>query len=195
MRFLTRIRQYLRSSARRESGSLTLESLLLFPIFVMTISLTYTFFDGFRQSTLNVKAAYTVSDLLSREKDTVTDTYIESMHTLMQRMVNSTAEMRLRVSFIRYFENGGDDYYDVEWSTTCGFPGIWDNGNIDRLRDRLPPMADLEPMIIVESSNDYEWTVKPAWLDTDYQFENYIFTRPRFENQIIGVVSQQGCQS
>ncbi|CUJ91243.1 hypothetical protein RUE5091_01074 [Ruegeria denitrificans] len=192
MRFLSGVRQFLKKSARRENGNLTLESLLMFPIFVMTVSLAYTFFDGFRQSTLNIKAAYTVSDLISREKGLINDTYITSMRTLMQRMVDSPAEMRLRVSHITY--DAENDEYFVDWTTTCGFPGIWNDSNIELLRDRLPPMADAEPMIIVESSNDYEWTVKPAWLNTDYQFENYVFTRPRFD-PVRGDVSLQGCQT
>ncbi|MDX1742445.1 MAG: pilus assembly protein [Ruegeria sp.] len=186
------IRHFLSRWLRRENGALTVEALLIFPLFVLTVTLTYTFYDAFRQSTANLKAAYTVSDLISREKDGINDTYVTSMHLLMQRMVNNESEMRMRLSFIRFKED--EDRLVVDWSTSCGFADIWTNDNIETLRDRLPPLSDLEPLIIVETVNDYDWKVKPPWLDTDYQFENFIFTRPRVADQISADdLSEQGC--
>ncbi|KUJ79851.1 TadE/TadG family type IV pilus assembly protein [Ruegeria profundi] len=192
LRVFLNTRQLLGRWLRRENGALTVEALLIFPLFVYTVSLTYTFYDGFRQSTANLKAAYTVSDLISREKDGINDTYVSSMHLLMQRMVNNESEMRMRLSFIRYKED--EDRLVVDWSTSCGFAETWTNVNIEALRDRLPPLSDLEPLIIVETVNNYEWTIKPPWMNTDYRFENFIFTRPRIADQISADnLSEQGC--
>ena len=58
---------------------------MIFPLLLWTITFTFTAFEGFRQSASNLKAAYTVSDLISRESAAVTDVYIDSLHELMAK--------------------------------------------------------------------------------------------------------------
>ncbi|MFY2826092.1 TadE/TadG family type IV pilus assembly protein [Ruegeria sp. MALMAid1280] len=181
-RYFLSFRQFLARFARSEHGGLAFEGIVVFPIFVWSITLGYTFFDGFRQNTANLKAAYTVGDLISRETDELTDTYAQSMYTVMRRMVNNNSTLKMRLSFIMYQED--DDRHYVHWSTTCGFVGTWDNSNIDRIKENLPPMADLDTLILVETLNDYNPLFKTGWLTKDHEFTNFVFTRPRFTDLV-----------
>lgn len=182
MRLFPKIRQFLGTTARSENGVLTVEALLAFPILVWSVTLAFTFFDGFRQSAANLKAAYTVGDLISRETQAITQTYVDSMHLLMQRMVNNRSEMKLRMTLVVFDED--DDRHYVRWSAERGYNDVWDNNNVANLRDALPPMPDQDTLIIVETSNHYDPMFKTVWMDDDHTFTNFVFTRPRFTNEI-----------
>ncbi len=189
MRIFSKIRKSLGFTARNESGMLTVEAILVFPMLIWTITGTFTFFEGFRQSAANLKAAYTVGDLISRETDAITNTYIDSMHELMERMVNNGTELNMRVSLIVFDEGAdrnstGDDRHIVRWSTTRGYDDVWTNDNIENMRDSLPPMPHQDTLIIVETTNQFAPTFGSGWVADDHTFTNFVFTRPRFTNEI-----------
>ncbi|WP_170759155.1 TadE/TadG family type IV pilus assembly protein [Ruegeria lacuscaerulensis] len=198
MRIFSKIGSFFGSKARNESGMLTVEALLVFPMLVWTITGTFTFFEGFRQSAANVKAAYTVGDLISRESHIISDTYLQSMYILMARMVNNGTELNLRVSVV-VFDDGddpdsdADDTYAVEWSSECGYGDIWTNDNIENMRDSLPPMSDQDPLIIVESTNKFAPTFGSGWVDDDHSFNSFVFTSPRFDGQVVSNASATFC--
>ncbi|WP_298846316.1 hypothetical protein [uncultured Ruegeria sp.] len=166
-----------------ESGILTVEALMIFPLMLWSITFTFTAFEGFRQSASNLKAAYTISDLVSRETNEVTDVYFNSLHDLAGKMINNRSDVRMRVSLIEYDED--NDVHEVRWSTVRGFDNEWNNNNIQEIKDRLPPMPNTDTLILVETSNEYIPTFRPGWdFATGITFENFIFTRPRFTNRI-----------
>ncbi len=186
-RLSSRIHRLVGSFTARENGSLTVESVIIFPVLVWAVTLTYTYFDGFRESTANLKAAYTVSDLISRESQVpITETYALSMHSIFNRMVRDNSTLSMRLSFVTYQEGdeGEEGRHNVEWSTSCGYQNIWTNDNVDRLSDSLPEMADLDSLIIVETSKDYVPLLTTGWLNRTHQFDNLVFTRPRFSPKI-----------
>lgn len=198
-RIPSRIRNLLGTFASKENGSLSIETALIFPVLVWTVTLTYTFFDGFLENTSNLKAAYTVSDLISREgENEITDTYAESMYLVYNRMVTDNSPLKMRLSAIQYIaaddDEGTEERYRVEWSTTCGFESNWTADNLDPLIERLPRMADLDTLIIVETSKPYVPILNTEWLSRDHIFNNFIFTRPRFVPIVKGNVSDHFCQ-
>ncbi|WP_170788416.1 TadE/TadG family type IV pilus assembly protein [Ruegeria lacuscaerulensis] len=187
MSLLAKVRNLLNRKARDERGALSVEAVLVFPMLFWTVTGTYTFFDGFRQSAANLRAAYTVGDLISRETSEVTDTYVDSMQELMERMVDNGTPLRVRISLVRYDE--GDARHYVDWSAIRGFCDQLDNDNITSISGSLPPMPDQDTLIIVETSNDFDPAFGGAavigdWVSDDSTFENFVFTRPRFTNAI-----------
>lgn len=195
---ISRIRHLIGNFAGKENGNLSLESALIIPMLVWSVTLTYTYFDGFVESTANLKAAYTVSDLISRESENeITDTYAESMYSIYNRMVRDNSTLKMRLSVIQYFaedvDAGTEERYNVEWSTACGFDGTWTNDNLDPLIEKLPAMANADSMIIVETTKPYVPILDTDWLDRDHTFSNFIFTRPRFVPIVKGDVSDQFC--
>ncbi|WP_170409103.1 TadE/TadG family type IV pilus assembly protein [Ruegeria atlantica] len=200
-RLTLRIRHLLGTFAGKENGNLSLESALIFPMLVWSVTLTYTYFDAFRENTANLKAAYTISDLISREgegDDPLTDTYAQSMYLMYNRMVTANSPLKMRLSVIQYFaadDNAGtEERYLVEWSTACGYESNWTNDNLEPLIEKLPPLADTDSLIIVETSKPYVPILDTNWLDRDHTFENFVFTRPRFVPIVKGPASTHFCQ-
>ncbi len=183
--------RYLRSVKRDESGVLAVEAILIFPMLLWAIAATFIFFEGFRQSAANLKAASTVGDLISRETQTVTNNYIDSLHELMEAMVNNGSDVDMRVSLIVYDE--ADDRHYVRWSAVRGFEVNLSNDTIEDLRANLPPMPDQDTLILVETSNNYVPVFdirlfSPEGLLSGITFENFIIARPRFTNEIAAAV-------
>lgn len=192
MAIFSKIRGFLGRAKRDERGSLTVEYVLIFPLLVWTVTGTYSFFDGFRQSAANLKAAYTIGDLISRESYSLTDTYFKSLFILMDRMVGNESQLEMRVTVIRYDEE--DKRHYVMGNTRCGFTANWENGSIGQLKDSLPPMPDQDTLILVETRNRYVPTFNISWLADDYTFDNFVFTRPRFNDKVAWAASDQFCQ-
>ncbi|MFC3616041.1 TadE/TadG family type IV pilus assembly protein [Lutimaribacter marinistellae] len=168
-----------------ESGSYSVEAAIVTPMLFMAIMAGYTYFDGYRQSASNLKAAYTIGDLISRETRTINNAYIDSMRDLMTLMVTSGDPVDIRVSLISWDED--NNRHHVLWSAPRGFPEALTDSNIGLFRDELPPMPDNDTLIVVETSNHY---VPPFKVGIDpLRLENFIFTRPRFTSFIAGNVS------
>ena len=168
--------------AQDNSGSITVEFVLAMPILFWSFMAAYVFFDGYRQSAVNLKAAYTISDLVSRETSFIDDDYIDSMLNLLQLMTDasSSGDVTMRISVIRWDQD--DDLYYLDWSANRGFSEELTNANLNDLKDRLPTMPDNERVILVETNNVFV-PLFNIGMD-DINLSNFVFTRPRFVSQV-----------
>eukprot|EP00903_Cladosiphon_okamuranus_P021863 g20099.t1 len=130
------------------------------------------------------KAAYTVSDLISRETAALNDDYIDSIYTLGKLMARAGSDMSMRVSVIRWDAN--DDRYYVDWSVERGDQmEIWTDANVTALNNKLPLMPDQERVIVVETWNDVEPAFRLEAIGVGKrEIYNLVFTRPRFASQV-----------
>ncbi|WOI35097.1 TadE/TadG family type IV pilus assembly protein [Tritonibacter scottomollicae] len=171
----------LRRFRHREDGNIAIETAIYLPFLLGVFAVTFTLFDLFRQETVNTKAAYTVSDLISRETTALNDEYINSIYTLGRMMARANSGMSMRVSVIRW--DADDARYYVDWSVERGAQmDIWTDATVVDIEDKLPTMPDEERIIVVETWND----VEPAFnvgLGTRNIY-NLVFSRPRFASQI-----------
>lgn len=180
-KFMNALKSRMSGFARDEGGNITVEFVLTMPILFWTFMAGYVFFDGYRQSAVNLKAAYTISDLISREVNVVNDDYIDSMQNLLTLMTRDTSPVKMRISVIRWDEN--DERYYVDWSADRGFGNEVTDGNVQSLSTRLPAMPDNERVIVVETQNVFV-PLFNAGLE-NINLDNFVFTRPRFAPQVI----------
>ena len=174
----------LQAFRQNNSGSVTVEFVIYVPLLLWTFAAIYTFFDAFRQESVNLKATYTISDLISRETDYINNTYLDSMYTMAGLLIRSDSNLAMRISVVRWDEE--DARYYVDWSKVRG-TGFdeWTDDDIHEVKDDLPTMPDQERVILVETTN----TVEPAFqvgIPT-MDIENFVFTRPRFAPQVVFV--------
>ena len=54
-------------------GSIPTEGVLAFTMLIWWYLASFQFFDAFRQKNINLKAAYTIADLISRQTDAIED--------------------------------------------------------------------------------------------------------------------------
>lgn len=186
----------IRSAARRfraeNEGLITVEFVIYMPFLLISFAAMYTFFDAFRQDNINLKASYTVSDLISRETNYINNDYLDSMYTLFGMLVRYDTDLSMRVSVVRWDE--GDSRYYVDWSKVRGDDFVeWTDGTIQQAEANLPTMPDQERVIIVETRSQ----LYPAFNVglSDLQIDNFVFTRPRFAPQIVFVDDTPNNQS
>jgi hypothetical protein len=175
-----RAKRFFRSFLSGTDGNVSVEFVLVMPFLFWAFMAAYVFFDGYRQSTLNVKAAYTISDLISRETEYINDDYIDSMQKLIQLMTRAESKTKLRVTVVRWDKE--DNQYYVDWSKTRGYSNPRTDTSIKKIAHKLPTMPDNERVILVETFNKYVPLygigMKPKKL------KNLVFTRPRFAPQV-----------
>lgn len=161
-------------------GAVSVEFVLAMPILFWAFAACFVFFDGYRQSAVNLKAAYTISDMISRETAGIDENYIDSLQKLMTMMARSGSDTALRVTIVRWSED--TQKYYVDWSVQRGYPSVLTNTDVSDMKNRLPTMADEERVIVVETSNTFTPTFRVG-LD-EKQLTNFVFTRPRFSPQV-----------
>lgn len=178
----------LRRFLRGEDAAVSVEFILAMPMLFWAFAACFVFFDGYRQSTINLRAAYTISDMISRETAGIDSTYIDSMQRLLALMARSGSDTALRVTILRWEDDAGRHY--VDWSASRGFPGAITNTTAATMAGRLPLMSDGERIILVETSNTYTPVFKVGISPRELQ--NFVFTRPRFAPQIAWVGPRPG---
>lgn len=174
--------RFLKSFRDDTRGSVSVELVLMAPLLFWTLMAVYTYFDGYRQSAVNLKAAYTISDLISRETEAIDDNYIDSMHNLLQLMTRSRSATSMRVSVVRWDED--DARYYVIWSTVRDRSDPLTDGNVSELAERLPTMPDNDIVILVETGNTFVPLFRQVGLKSA-DLKNFVFTRPRFAPQVV----------
>ncbi|WP_103336118.1 TadE/TadG family type IV pilus assembly protein [Pseudotabrizicola formosa] len=186
--FLKRFLPRLRGFARDEHGIASMEMMLMLPLYLFCIFGTFTYWDAFDVSNRSQKAAYSVSDLLTRNQDMqgVSETYVNGMFTTMQYMMGDTLPTRTRVTSIFFSDTDG---YRVLWSRSSAttLPRLT-TSSLDIIQDHLPVMFDGDALIVVEAMVDFEpmfsltnWAMQALDMDSVYQV---VVTRPRFMSRI-----------
>jgi Flp pilus assembly protein TadG len=181
MSILSSCKTILSNFRREDRGSVTVEFALFMPVLFWAYAGAYVFFDGYRQSSMNLKAAYTIGDLISRETRVITPAYIDSMYNLTRMLTKTNSPMNMRITVIRWDEE--DAKYYLDWSQVRGTVSALTQADLTTIAQRLPVMPDEERVILVETWNTWEGVV-PTGLGTK-SLDNFIFTRPRFAPQVI----------
>lgn len=178
---LRRLRIRLARFARDNRGSITIEAMLVLPLWIWGYTMSYMFFDAFREQTVNMRAAYTISDMISREADAVGPNYIDDLHDMFDYLTRSNHPTWVRVSSVYYDTSA--KVYKRHWSysTSPDHPAHTDT-TIKAEKDRLPNMVLGETVVLVETGMYYEPVLNVGLEDMWYT--NFIPTRPRFASKV-----------
>ncbi|MEQ5871104.1 pilus assembly protein [Sagittula sp. NFXS13] len=186
-------RLFVRAFLRDTEGSMTIEMMLWLPLILTVIAGTFSLHDAFRYKTLNTKAAFTISDAISRETTAIDGPYLDGMVDLMAFLTRSEGPYSLRVTLVRF--DAGEDTTDgttpaatgeylVEWSQTRGEFGELQTMDLADMTDQLPVLLDNEHVIVVETETDYTPPFAVPALNEARMFYTFGFTRPRFAPKI-----------
>jgi Flp pilus assembly protein TadG len=162
---------------RAESGSISMEFVIVMPLLLFLTIGGLGFWDAFQSKSKTAKVAYTVSEIMSRH-DVVDDTDMAYLFNVQDKMLASDLDRRsLRISSI-CFEDGA---YRVLWSYTANSADITDPG---ALRDEdipvaiLPAMAPQDSIILTEV--EAHWRPHMQVGVGDQTWRNELVARPRF---------------
>lgn len=167
---------HFQSFLRREDAAISVETMIITPILFLFLMLSFAFFDAFRHYNVSVKAAYTVSDILSRQTRTIGAADFEGLAQLFDRLTRGKGDPRLRFTEVRR----GDVGYEVAWSYATGEQTLRNTRTISALLQRLPEMAVGDRVVVLETYQDYEAPLNVRI--PSQNFENVIVTRQRFSS-------------
>ncbi|WP_333829708.1 hypothetical protein [Pararhodobacter sp.] len=166
---------------RDTRGALAIEAVLVLPALLAAFMALLIFYDAFRTQKVNVSAAYTLSDLISRQVAPVTPNYLEGLHNVYDYISRSNHATSLRVSSVYW--NVIDEEYQVVWSyaTRGGIP--LSTARLNESVDRLPVIPRADTAILMETEMHYVPPVTDGL--GERIFAHFVVTRPRFAPQIV----------
>ena len=178
MSMLSRLRLHTRDWTRDTRGSVPVEGVIAATWLIWWYIASFQFFDAFRQKNVNLKAAYTIADMVSRTQpdDWVDADYIEGLNTLFDYLTFSRKPTWVRVSSVIWDDI--DNRYEISWSYATGAAGGQTDATIQNYANRIPLMPVGDSVILVETHMAYEPIfnigLKAKWYTT------FITTRPRW---------------
>ncbi len=178
---MTPLFRHTRRFLRDDKGSISVESVIILPVLLWIWLATFVFFDAYRANSVNLKAAYTIADALSREFAPVNDIYIDNMRVMLGRLNEPNRVTDMRITQIGYDED--TDRYQKVWSEARGSVQPYTDLQVRQLRNQLPIMPDREQITLVETWTEYDPLFGDFALE-DFTMSTFIFTRPRYNSEI-----------
>jgi Flp pilus assembly protein TadG len=186
MSVLRSLRLSCRTFGTDTRGSIPTEGVMAFTFLIWWYIASFQFFDAYRQKNINLKGAYTVADLLSRETGPVTgdptsvevnQAYIDGLNTMFDYLTYSNKPTWIRVTSVYWDEDA--DKYRVDWSATSGtgHPAMT-TAVLQNYANRIPVLPTGDTVVVVETFMAYE-PIFSLGLDARW-FETFIATSPRF---------------
>ncbi|MFN3822575.1 MAG: TadE/TadG family type IV pilus assembly protein [Pseudorhodobacter sp.] len=173
-----------RRFAKDEGGNVILETLIALPMLIWAHAALFAYWDAYRTINTVQKAAYTVSDLISRQQGSVNNAYLNGMRTTMNYLLDDDQAGTMRITSYRWSEI--NDRYEVIWSNSniSGKPALT-TAAIANLTGALPNMSDGDSAILLETRVPYTPPLRFGLEPTN--IEQFIVTRPRFLPRICHV--------
>ena len=188
---LTRLKTSFRGYLRDDSGVLLAEFLILIPMVIWGFMALFVYWDVFKTINITQKAAYSISDLLSRQI-VVNEEFLDGQQEILSFLTPNMPDSRLRITSMEMDEGmnvqtawDGDDQFVLLFSHSPGgkVPART-QATIQELKAVVPTLQDLESVIIVETWVEFEPRFDTGVLNfalgvEDQTFKQLIVTRPR----------------
>jgi hypothetical protein len=161
-------------------GAMPVEGVMASTFLIWWYVASFQFFDAYRQKNINLKAAYTVADMVSRETDAIDGNFVDGLNTLFDYLTFSNKPTWLRVSSVYW--DGANSLNKVGWSYATGSHPVQNNTTIQYKVNQIPVMPVGDTIIIVETFMAYE-PIFNIGLNAMW-YDSFITTRPRFASQV-----------
>ena len=175
MTLLSRLKLRLLFFVEDTRASLSVETTLIMPLLTWWYVGSFVYFDAFRQQNVNLKAAYSVADMISREKNTLTQGYLDGLNKVFDYLTAADKPTWIRVTTIGWDEDTKKFTLGPS-HTTKGKPAHTPV-TLNAMADRIPAMLEGDSAFIVETNATYEpffnVGLGARW------FTTFIVTRPR----------------
>ncbi len=185
--YISSIKRALRNFRKSEHGTVTLETVFMLPFLFAGMTLSYQLFDTFQFKSNREKATYTITDMLSRETNVVTETYIDNTKVLFDSIAKDNATNQIRASVVRYHrdDDSGINEFELRWSKVRGEGILSELTDADMAAafDVLPAMIDGQDLIMVQTSSVYNKNF-PFFRMDDVPVSTDMFMTLRFAPQL-----------
>ena len=162
-----------------QSGSVSFETVLILPLLLWFYVGSFVFFDAYKVYNRNVKAAYTIGDLLSRQTDSIDNAFLEGLSDVFDYMTSQNHTSWQRIAQLRW--HARRNRYRVEWSYGTNGKNAERISilNLDEIVNYLPTGLGGDRFLVVDAYTEYQ----PAFsvgLSSTVTMRNFTATSPRF---------------
>jgi hypothetical protein len=197
---MSRSRHSVQAFLKDESGVLLAEALIMLPILIWGFVALVVYWDLFRVMNVSQKAAYSISDVLSRQEFPISEDFIEGMPALLSFLTPDAAGSRLRITSLQMVEgpnnpanpvfDANDDFCLLFSRSSSPLIDPYTQSDLKALAPKIPDMNGLESVVIVETWVDYAPDFDTGVLNTapgvkDQVFYQFIVTRPRNTRRVL----------
>jgi Flp pilus assembly protein TadG len=174
---LSLMRQLASTFLRGEGGSVVAEGVIVLPLFLWSYIALFVYWDSFRSMNTVQKAAYTISDMISREQKGIKSKYITGMNDLMEYLIDDDQDAKLRVSSVTWSDT--NSRFELHWSySPHGAMTPLTTASLQDLDSAIPTMSGGDFVLLVEVEVPYSPRFDIGM--DDKVFHQFIVTRPRF---------------
>lgn len=160
---------------RDERGVVITEAIVILPLMLWAYVALFVYWDAYRAENTAVKASYTVADMVSRELNPVSCTYMDGIKNVFDFLMNSDQTTQLTITSVTW--DPVDLRHEVQWSLARGGSVPQTTATLQQSLDQLPNMSDGDTVVLVETSVNYTPSLSVGVPNTD--FRQFIVTRPR----------------
>ena len=188
MALMSTLKKAVSRFVKDETGLVTAEAVIAMPVLVWWYVGSFVFFDSYQARNTNLKAAYTIADMISRETGTVDAAYLEGLDDIFAYLTSASgSKPDIRVTLVRCTlscnHNDNNRGLAMDWSYGTDQTLALTESDLSKYEDEIPVIPLGERIILLETYIEYT----PAWdvgILNPTEFTRVIATRPRFVPQI-----------
>ena len=160
-----------------EKGSVVAEAVIVLPVLLWAYLALFVYWDAFRSMNTVQKAAYTISDMVSREMIGITTAYVNGLDNMLEYLVDDGQAVSLRVTSVSW--SAANSRFEVHWSRSPdNAKPVLTTATLQNYAGQIPTMSAGDYVVIVEVWADHKPSFEVGMDDT--VFTEFIVTRPRF---------------
>ena len=186
--------QRFRSYLRDEDGLILAEGLIMMPLLIWALVAMFIYWDVFRTINMTQKAAYSVADLLSRQKTTIPLAYANGLQNVMNFLTPGGHPVKMRItSFECNAPTGaktcspttGPHKFFFSYSSQNKVTTLMTQTTIQNWKaTKIPTLNNGESVFVVETTVEYKAQLQTALAGLlvgvqNNTFGEFIVTRPR----------------
>ncbi|MFT6075505.1 MAG: hypothetical protein ACJAZ1_002434 [Yoonia sp.] len=154
--------RYFKAFGKDESGTISIELLIVVPMLTWALISVIVYFDAFRAQYYSERANDTIADMISREENAITAEFLEGADGVLRNLTTIDSSPEFRVTIVGYTE--ADDSYRIIWSRGEG-AGIDLDNVVAPILDvsSLPQLADGDHVILLTTRVDYSAPLDPGF--------------------------------
>ena len=190
------LKQRFSSFLRDEDGLILVEGLIMLPLLVWALVAMFIYWDVFRTINVSQKAAYSVADLLSRQRTEIPLAFANGLQNVVNFLTPGGHPVKMRITSFECDSPNGETpeqicnsirgNYKLLFSFSPGNKiGTLTESNIQAWKGvKIPTLVHKESVFVVETQVDYKAQLPVALLGlligvNNQSFGEFIVTRPR----------------
>jgi hypothetical protein len=181
---------------RDEDGLILVEGLIMLPLLVWALVAMFVYWDVFRTINVSQKTAYSVADLLSRQRTDISVGFANGLQKVVNFLTPGGHPVKMRITSFECKSSSGTQAEQICNATRGDFRLLFSfspDNKVTALSEsdiqawkgvRIPTLVHNESVFVVETQVDYEAQLPVALMGLligvdDQSFGEFIVTRPR----------------